>query len=242
VKIKILKCDGTNKWYKNHIGEIMDVAFENTSYYFAKGIEFGIDKTDVEVVEDVEKSCGKCRFEIGCGSEWKNRCYKNGFDLWQSKEETFADQFIKNFKQNHDLTPKGCDTCRYTKPCDRCRDSNLTEWIPCDKKQVIVEGVGKDEPIITNDQGGSQSDSPYCWIDLSPLAMLAIAKRSGMGRKKYGAGNWWKIHWQEHLDHGITHIYAWLAGDKTDNHPAAAGWRVIAALGVYLKEIDLKSK
>jgi len=118
--------------------------------------------------------------------------------------------------------------------CERdCYESNGNpEFLP----KPLVEGVSPDEPIVTNEHGGSQSDSPYCWIDLSPLAMLEIAKRSGYGRKKYGPGNWWKIPWQEHLDHAITHIYAWLAGDTSDNHPAAAGWRVIAALGVYLKE------
>ena len=90
-------------------------------------------------------------------------------------------------------------------------------------------------PVVTNEHGGKQSDSPYCWTDLDPTAMLEIAKRSGGGRKKYGEGNWLKIDWKEHLNHALTHIYAWLAGDTQDNHPSAAAWRVIAALGVYLK-------
>lgn len=138
-----------------------------------------------------------------------------------------------------ETTLKDCTNCKHFIPhaiyCAIGRSYNCegAEW---QAKDSTVKDVGPDQPVITNEQGGKQSDTPYCWIDLSPLAMLEIAARSGLGRKKYGDGNWWKITWQEHLNHAITHIYAWLAGDKSDNHPAAAGWRVIAALGVYLKE------
>jgi len=179
VKIKILKCDGTNKWYKNHIGETMDVAFENTNYYFAKGIEFGIDKTDVEVVE-VEKSCESCKW-TGCSPNtmkyctnknqyfyWEKgesaerkiakdiQCTKCGWTFTQENSETICclckrelsksteDKFRKiELEKDLPLVDRSCANCGYTRPCDRCRDSNLTEWIPC---ELMESDCGQAEP------------------------------------------------------------------------------------------------
>jgi len=160
------------------------------------------------------------------------------------------------------MIERNCVTCKFTelqateKPCAECIEylcwspataaatlavEAASACYPVANANFAIEGVSPDAKVKVNEQGGKQSDSPYCWIDFSPVAMLEIAKRSGYGQKRYGPDNWKKIPWQEHLNHALTHIHCWLAGDKSDTvaggHPAAAAWRVIEALGVYLMEV-----
>lgn len=49
--------------------------------------------------------------------------------------------FYKLFNSKSEV--RNCDTCGYTNPCDRCRDSNLTEWIPCEPMESCC---GQAEP------------------------------------------------------------------------------------------------
>ena len=155
-------------------------------------------------------------------------------DLCDNCKNTNKDAIVCGFCKNHDYT------CNVTQtPAMQALDRAM-QAVSNANDNVIVEGVSPDAPVITNEKGGKQSNSPYCWTDFSPLAMLEIAKRSGYGQKRYGPDNWQKIPWQEHLNHALTHIYCWLAEDKSDTvaggHPAAAAWRIIEALGVWLKE------
>lgn len=100
----------------------------------------------------------------------------------------------------------------------------------------VVDGVGPDAPVVYNEQGGGQSASPYRLDLVDPKALLDISKVLKEGADKYGENNWKKISINDHLNHLLVHVYAHLAGDKSDEHLAHAACRAIFALGVELEE------
>jgi hypothetical protein len=67
-----------------------------------------------------------------------------------------------------------------------------------------VKGVGKNEPIITNDKGGMQARVLYGFHLCDPKAMLALAEVMQYGATKYARDNWRKISCEEHINHAFT--------------------------------------
>lgn len=55
------------------------------------------------------------------------------------------------------------------------------------------------------------------------------------GAQKYGEDNWRHISIEDHLNHLITHAYAWLSGDRTDAHLANIMCRAMFAQGKELR-------
>lgn len=98
----------------------------------------------------------------------------------------------------------------------------------------VVEGVGKDAPVMVNDVGGKQSHCPYRCDLLPTMAILAVSKVLKEGADKYGDDNWRKIPVREHVNHALTHVFAWLAGDKSDDHLEHAACRMLFALDLKL--------
>ena len=47
---------------------------------------------------------------------------------------------------------------------------------------------------------------------------LRIAEVTAFGKEKYGLNNWRLIPYTDHLDHAITHLWQWQAGDTSDDH------------------------
>ncbi|MFB5759002.1 dATP/dGTP diphosphohydrolase domain-containing protein [Paenibacillus medicaginis] len=100
----------------------------------------------------------------------------------------------------------------------------------------IVLGVGKDAPTVTNEQGGKQSQVLYRFDLLDPKAMFEMTKVLKYGAEKYGTDNWKKIDVSDHLNHLLIHIYAYLAGDTTDDHLSHIMCRAMFAQAVAIKE------
>jgi len=93
-----------------------------------------------------------------------------------------------------------------------------------------IPGVGPETQTVTNAKGGKQSDTPYGLNLIPPLAILAESKVLKTGAEKYGEGNWKRIEIKDHLNHALQHIYAYLAGDRSDNHLANLACRAHFAL------------
>ena len=102
--------------------------------------------------------------------------------------------------------------------------------------QKKVSGVEPDAPVITNDNGGRQSDTPYGFHLLPISALFDAAKVAKYGADKYGETfdqrNYTKIPALDHLNHAIQHIYAFLAGDTQDDHLGHAIVRLMFAYDV----------
>jgi tagatose-1,6-bisphosphate aldolase non-catalytic subunit AgaZ/GatZ len=64
------------------------------------------------------------------------------------------------------------------------------------------------------------------------MAILDVAAVLKYGADKYGDNNWRKIPTQDHLNHALAHIFAYLQGDKGDHHLGHAACRTLMALEI----------
>jgi hypothetical protein len=114
----------------------------------------------------------------------------------------------------------GCDRCSA-----HCACSQIGQEVPA------VRGVGRDAPISTNEKGGQQSASPYSLVSSFPSrALLAVAAVVRRGLTRYKPNNWRLISREDHLNHALTHIVAFNAGDRSDEHLEHAACRLLMAL------------
>lgn len=86
------------------------------------------------------------------------------------------------------------------------------------KKYGNFTGHEKNAPIITNKNGGKQSYTKYAFHLVDPVSMQELAKVMSDGALRYSRDNWRLIPLEEHLNHLLMHVYAYLAGDKQDDH------------------------
>lgn len=100
---------------------------------------------------------------------------------------------------------------------------------------MISDIVSPDAPIITNAQGGSQSHVPVRFDLIDGKAMFEMASVLHVGAEKYGEHNWRKISVEDHLNHLIMHAYAYLSGDRTDEHLSHIMCRSMFAQAVELQ-------
>ena len=101
---------------------------------------------------------------------------------------------------------------------DRCRPRT---W---------VSGMGPEAPVITNQNGASQSEIPAVFTTMPLRALWRLAKLQKYGDNKYGPHNWRGIAEQDHINHAFAHLMADQLGDISDDHLVHATWRLMAAL------------
>lgn len=102
-----------------------------------------------------------------------------------------------------------------------------------------IKGVGPDSPMVTTQGGGKQSDIPYR-CDLFPAgAYLHVSAILAEGAKKYSEWNWVNVPFGDHINHVLTHIKAYGAGDRSDDHIGHAACRMMMALELLL---DMKDR
>lgn len=118
-----------------------------------------------------------------------------------------------------------CKSCHFKGEVEMIRENALNE----------IKGVSPDAPVITNEKGAKQSDSPYRLDLVDPKALLAIGAVLKEGAAKYGEENWRGIDLNDHINHALVHIYAYLAGDTSDDHIEHAATRMIFALNKKLE-------
>lgn len=97
-----------------------------------------------------------------------------------------------------------------------------------------IKGVGRTDPIVKNERGGSQSAVQYRCDLLPARATLEVAGVLHHGAIKYGENNWRQIEVGDHINHALIHLYALLAGDKQDDHLAHAACRLLMAMELEL--------
>jgi hypothetical protein len=99
----------------------------------------------------------------------------------------------------------------------------------------MIDGVNHSE-TVTNEKGGKQSRLDYRFDLIDARVMFELAKVMHEGAKKYEKDNWRKISVDDHLNHAQSHIWAYQAGDKQDNHLSHAFTRLMMALAVSMQE------
>lgn len=66
---------------------------------------------------------------------------------------------------------------------------------------------------------------------ISPIALERLAKVYKEGADKYGDFNWEKgMPVSDLLNHAIRHMYAYLSGDRTEDHLGHSAWNAMAAI------------
>lgn len=98
-------------------------------------------------------------------------------------------------------------------------------------------------PTVTNEDGGRQSETLYGFHLLPVRAIFAAAQVAKYGADKYDETvderNYTLIPPRDHINHCIAHLYAYLAGDTTDDH---LGHAVVRAMFAYETDIMGKEK
>ena len=99
-----------------------------------------------------------------------------------------------------------------------------------------ILGVEPDAPVVENENGGKQSDTPYGFHLLPMSALFDAARVAKYGADKYGETfekrNYIKIDAKEHVNHALQHLCAYLAGDTQDDHLGHAIVRCMFAFDV----------
>lgn len=91
----------------------------------------------------------------------------------------------------------------------------------------MTEGVKQFETgaVRSNDRDGDRYDL------ISPIGLRRVAETCAEGAAKYGDYNWERgMPISEMLNHGIAHIYNYLAGDRSEDHLAHAAWNLLGAM------------
>jgi hypothetical protein len=92
-------------------------------------------------------------------------------------------------------------------------------------------------PTVQNERGGKQSELQYRF-DLIPVrAIFKVAHILHGGAVKYGEWNWTNISPSDHINHALTHLYGWLAGDKSEDHIGNATCRLLFAKHLTLPPV-----
>lgn len=100
----------------------------------------------------------------------------------------------------------------------------------------VADIASPDAETTVNEKGGKQSHIPVRFDLIDGKAMFAMAAVLHEGAEKYGEDNWRLISIEDHLNHMIMHAYAYLAGDRTDEHLSHILCRATFANGVALAE------
>lgn len=127
---------------------------------------------------------------------------------------------------------KSCATCGYLigdKLCNEECGRGFTGWKL--KEGAKINGVASDEKV-SNELGGKQSKLEYRFDLIDTIAIFQLANVLHRGEVEYGKDNWRKIDTESHLNHALSHIYAYLAGDTQDNHLSHAFCRLMMSIGV----------
>jgi hypothetical protein len=85
---------------------------------------------------------------------------------------------------------------------------------------------------VKYDTGAVRSGERECvrYDLITPIGLRRLAETYDEGSKKYSDYNWEKgMPISDLLNHAVAHIYAFLSGDKTEDHLAHAAWNLLSA-------------
>lgn len=105
----------------------------------------------------------------------------------------------------------------------------------------IKQASDPESETITNETGAKQSkiDTRFDLIDGPALFEMATVLHTGA--VKYGDNNWRGIDVESHLNHLIMHAYAYLSGNRDDDHLSHVMCRAMFAQAVAITDQQLEA-
>ena len=99
--------------------------------------------------------------------------------------------------------------------------------------------LSNNAPASVNEKGGKQHHRPYRMQAIPPKAILEVGKVrfTGFNELGYDDLNYKLIPLEDHIGRALTHLFAYLAGDTSNDHLSHAACRVLFAL-----EMDIEAK
>lgn len=129
-------------------------------------------------------------------------------------------------RDRHPTTGTWCNGClSFGNPynpsnCYRKEPKNMTDFMSA-----------ASSPDAPQAEGSPQSDLQHRFDLVDAPAMFEMTNILYKGEKKYGKDNWRVIEIEDHLNHMLAHIYAYLGGNRDDNHLANLMCRAMFAKG-----------
>ena len=102
-----------------------------------------------------------------------------------------------------------------------------------------IKGIDRNTSIVIDTDGSKNSPTEYRFDLIPPLALFSIAENLMKGAAKYGEHNWEKAGAEgieKNINKATIHLYAFLSGDRSDDHLCHAATRLMFALKFFIDE------
>lgn len=101
---------------------------------------------------------------------------------------------------------------------------------------VVVDIITKAaDPNAPRNPDSPQSDLQHRFDLIDAPALFEMTGVLYTGAKKYGDDSWRQIPIEDHLNHLIAHAYAYLSGDRSDDHLSNVMCRAMFAKGKAIR-------
>lgn len=103
---------------------------------------------------------------------------------------------------------------------------------------AAINGLSDDCAVEMNGDGGFQHSRPYRSEALFFKALLSVSgvRYDAVVNKGYPDENYKLIPKRVHIGRALTHIFAYMAGDKSNDHLAHAATRILMALEMEIED------
>ena len=123
--------------------------------------------------------------------------------------------------------------CSWAYNLESNNPSQVVEGIKKEMTNLIDKAADPNAPMAAS---GNQSDLQHRFDLVDGPAMYEMTNVLYKGALKYGENNWRNIPVEDHLNHLIAHVYAYLAGNRDDRHLANIMCRAMFAQGKALMD------